>query len=498
MCVKALLLLVCGFSVVIQQGCFALRSPAGGSQATFSGTRPIHTADIAVSPGYRIEAVVSGLTFPTGVTFDDHGRLYLIEAGYSYGEVWTTPKLLRVGEDGQTTLILEGQNNGPWTGVSFHQGHFYIAEGGTLRGGRLLRVALDGTVESLLEGLPSIGDHHTNGPVIGPDGLLYFSLGTTTNSGIVGQDNAKFGWLSRYPRGHDLPCRDIVLAGENYKSPNPLTPEPDDTAMTGAFSSFGQQTATQHTVRGQIPCSGAVFRIPLPSGPLELVAWGFRNPFGLAFAPSGDLFVTDNSYDDRGSRPVHGAGDLLWRVIPGAWYGWPDFHGTRLLSDGDHYVPPGKPRPKPLLASHPNVPPDPVAILDVHASADGFDFSRNPTFGYVGQAFIALFGDQSPTSGKVLGPVGFKVVRVETAAGVIQDFAVNRGRVNGPASRIGGGGFERPVAARFDPTGTALYVVDFGVMTIGQGGKVRMPWAPRATTSESRQGTGVLWKITKE
>jgi hypothetical protein len=44
---------------------------------------------------------------------------------------------------------------------------------------------------------------------------------------------------------------------------------------------------------------------------------------------------------------------------------------------------------------------------------------------------------------------------------------------------------ERPVAVRFDPAGEALYVVDFGVMTLGPQGP--MP----------RQKTGVLWKITR-
>jgi hypothetical protein len=30
---------------------------------------------------YRIEAVVSGLTFPTGVAFDEQGTAYDVEAG---------------------------------------------------------------------------------------------------------------------------------------------------------------------------------------------------------------------------------------------------------------------------------------------------------------------------------------------------------------------------------------------------------------------------------
>jgi len=90
----------------------------------------------------------------------------------------------------------------------------------------------------------------------------------------------------------------------------------------------------------------------------------------------------------------------------------------------------------------------------------------------------------APNVGKVMSPVGFKVVRVNVQTGVIEDFAENRGKTNGPASRLGTGGLERPVAARFDPAGTALYVVDFGVLTMGR-------------NPQPRTGTGVLWRITR-
>jgi hypothetical protein len=84
-------------------GCFAWRSPSGGSQATFSGPRPIHPSDIALPDSFRIEAVATGLTFPT---FDDNGHIYVSEAGYSYGEVWTTPRLLRPdAASGKTTVV---------------------------------------------------------------------------------------------------------------------------------------------------------------------------------------------------------------------------------------------------------------------------------------------------------------------------------------------------------------------------------------------------------
>jgi glucose/arabinose dehydrogenase len=473
-----------GVGTLVLAGCFSMYVSEGGGQTAFTPPRHINVSDIALPAGYRIERVVEGLTFPTGVTFDETGQPYVLESGYSYGEVWTVPRLLRVEPHG-LTVVATGGNNGPWTGVAFHGGNFYIAEGGAREGGRLLRVLPNGKISVLLDHLPSIGDHHTDGPVIGPDGWLYFGQGTATNSAVVGEDNAAFGWLKRYQNFHDIPCRDIRLTGENFTTDNPLPPNPSDRVTTGAFSAFGTPTVKGQIIHGQVPCNGAIMRLPLGGGKPELVAWGFRNPFGLAFSPNGRLYVTDNSYDVRGSRPVFGTGDLLWEVQRDTWYGWPDFHGASPLTKGDRYIPPGKAKPSMLMAEHPNIPPEPIAVFDVHSSSNGFDFSTSPEFGHVGQAFVAQFGDMAPGVGKVLSPVGFKVVRVVQETGIIEDFAVNKGKTNGPASWLKAGGLERPVAARFDPSGTALYVVDFGVMMM-------------AEKPVPQKETGVLWRITKQ
>jgi hypothetical protein len=61
------------------------------------------------------------------------------EAGYSYGEVWTKPRLLRIDPEGGFTIVAEGSRNGPWN-VVHHDGAFYVAEGGELEGGAILRI----------------------------------------------------------------------------------------------------------------------------------------------------------------------------------------------------------------------------------------------------------------------------------------------------------------------------------------------------------------------
>ncbi|AFZ68004.1 PQQ-dependent sugar dehydrogenase [Deinococcus peraridilitoris] len=478
------LLALAALGLSLLTGCFALRPSNGGGQTASLPGRTVRAADVALPRGYRLEVVATGFTFPTAVAFDEAGRAYVLEAGYSYGEVFTIPRLLRLEQDGSRHEVARGEH-APWNGLDYAGGAFYIAQGGEVGGGRIIKVTPDGQITPLVQNLPSLGDHHTNRPVVGRDGYVYFGQGTATNSGVVGEDNADFGWLKRHPQFHDVPCQDITLAGRNYQSGNPLAPERGP-VVTGAFLPFGTPSAPGQVVPGALPCSGAILRVPIAGGPLELVAWGLRNPFGLAWSPDGALYVAENSYDVRGSRPVFGAGDPLWRVTPGTWYGWPDYHAGRPLTDADHFTAPGRPPPGQLLARHPNAPPRPAALLGVHSSSNGLDFSRSARFGYVNEAFVAQFGDLAPGVGKVSGPVGYKIVRVNVESGRVEDFAVNRGDTNGPASKIGGGGFERPLDARFNPAGDALYIVDFGIMTTTEKGPVPRP------------GTGVLWRVVRE
>src|SRR4051794_1129205 len=119
------LLAICScVGLVLISGCYVMRPSAGGAQAT-SLTRHLDPQDIALPAGYKIELVARDLTFPTGVTFDPSGNACVVESGYSYGEVWTTPRLLKIEPDGKATQIAAGSRNGPWNGVTFHDGAFY-------------------------------------------------------------------------------------------------------------------------------------------------------------------------------------------------------------------------------------------------------------------------------------------------------------------------------------------------------------------------------------
>lgn len=147
-----MLLLACATS------CYNMRSSKGGGEVS-NNVRKINPSDIALPPGYRVTVAARGLTFPSAIAFDESGNLYVIETGYSYGEVWLEPKLLRIATDGTTSVIAKGERNGPWTGIVYHEGSFYVSEGGAAESGRILRISRTGQIVALVEDLPSTGDH---------------------------------------------------------------------------------------------------------------------------------------------------------------------------------------------------------------------------------------------------------------------------------------------------------------------------------------------------
>src|SRR6478735_11084777 len=96
------------------------------------------------------------------------------------------------------------------------------------------------------------------------------------------------------------------------------------------------------------------------------------------------------------------------------------------------------------------------------------DFCTTNNFGYKGDLFVSEWGTLAPinTPRKEALTHGFKVIRVDVKTGTAEDFFTNQS--SGPASALGSGGLERPVASKFGPDGN-LYVLDFGVVRISGG-----------------------------
>ena len=264
---------------------------------------PVGRDDVVIEQGYCLEPVAIGLTFPTSLAFDEEGRLHVAEAGYSYGPARSAGegRILRLGRDGEIGEVASGLR-GPITGIACRGGSVYAAEGAFP--GRIVRVDEDGEVTPLMDGLRSGGDHFTGDIAFGPDGRMYFGVGSVTNAAVVGVDNFFFGWLGSMPPLCDVPYRTTRLRGVNYVSANPFTlnqPAPC-TSLTGAFKPFGIPSVPGEVIPGSLMANSVIYSAKLDGSDLRVVADGLRNPFGIGFCPCGALYVLDQGYDARGGR----------------------------------------------------------------------------------------------------------------------------------------------------------------------------------------------------
>jgi beta-lactamase class A/glucose/arabinose dehydrogenase len=399
--------------------------------------------------------------------------MYIVEAGYAYGPKEVGPgRVIRI--DGDAKTVVQGDLSSPATDVKFNGGDMYVAHRGHLS------VVRDGIRQDVISGLPS-GDHFTGEIAFDQEGWIYLGNGTVTNSGVVGDDSFQYGWASENPGWHDVPARDVTLAGANYTSSDLRTLNPLDAATTGAFVPFGSPTSPGQVVPASVKASGVVLRVRPDGSGLEIFAWGLRNPFALRFSPDGTLYAIDQGYDDRGSRPVANAPDPVYAVEEGGWYGWPDYVAGIPITDPSFASARSKRGQLSfLMEDHPPVV-QPLAKLEPHTAAAKFDFAPRD-FDALGRMFIAAFGAAEPVTGSVPRPTGSRVLALDPRTGSLEAFAYNRDLA--PAGKSFSG-FNHPIDVKFGPDG-CMYVVDFGV------------FEAKGQTFNAVPGTGAIWKISQQ
>jgi len=406
----------------------------------------------------KLELVADGFSFPTAIAIDHEGTAYVAESGLQFDGAAPGGHIWRVGRSSE--LLKEGLR-APVTGLVFYEGGLYLSEGGNP--GRITRLGLDGSSSTIIDGLPGAGNYHTNTVAIATDGWLYFGQGALTNTGVVGLDALELAWLRHVPDGYDTPGFDVVLAGERFETADPRRGG-DARAITGAFAPFGSWRAQGQRVRKSLPCTASVMRLRPDGTQLELVAWGLRNAFGLGFLPDGRLLAIDQGADDRGSRPVGDAPDLVFEVKSGAWYGWPDFIGGIPITD-ERFTPVRGQRPTFLLTNHGELPPPERALarLPSHTAAAKFDVGPDGTI------YLALFGDERPLTAPPGEQVGRGVARLHPSDWSVTPF------LSSPLLR--------PIDVKYSRTDGALYILDFGHFEMNAAG----------FSASAR--TGKLWRL---
>lgn len=559
---------------------------------------PGNGEDIVVPAGYKVERFSKGpLNFPTGLAFQGdrkNFKVLVVESGTGlpskcndnngpgYGGKTSptnpfTPDLVVLDQNGNRIAGPFGkptvptrpsyQPDGPAIGLTFERGFgggmlFGTDSNQGVRGApgqgnntsRVVTIDLaNNTVKPFIDRLPT-GDHPTE-LIIAKDGFIYWSQGSATNSGVTGHDNGAGG------NQHDIACEDITLSDNVFDS--------GDGHFTSGYSNHGVQrphakvpafeSASQHGM-----CTGAVLRAPIhvanPERHVQPFSWGYRNPFGIRFAPEdhaleGRLFVTENGEDERGARPTNNAPDRLavaqmHRDGRPDFHGWPDRFGfldstqavfNPLGGPGDDLCGPTPGSPgnattfpacKPIvqamdspvrhvLSFFPQPPIAPLAIEPADVAVVGPDFAPDSFDSNVvqrGAALVAREGDfgfspgnGEPEEGHDIQLVNFSK-RGEPLRIELERFAFNcrkadqRHDPNGSAACTNPQdqafvskvhGINRPLQVLFGPD-HALYLVDFGaVRDFGQSDKDSRFRVQGDGPLVQIPETGVIWKITR-
>jgi glucose/arabinose dehydrogenase len=508
-----------------QEGDFPVGAPNAArhhGNASRSFNRIVKPSAINLPSGYQVEAIATGLNFPTDITFGPNGEMYVSEAGgHFYGtdpSVAPPPQIVQIMPDGSKRVIYD--NAVPFEAIRNAETYEEIPEGligpieavtynernGLLYIAHRTRVSVlnpqTGEFKTIIDNLPAWGIFHNTKVIFDRDGKMVFGVSSQGNAGPV--DFAIMKVISFYnkPLQHEIPCEDVTLTGKDFKVHNGFTPQEGDSAMTGVFVPFGVQTEPGQTIQGQLKCNSAMYRANPDGTGLERIAWGIRNAFHQQFSPSGRLIVTQNSGNAIPPRRIFDDWETIYEVKEGAWYGWPDYYSSVPITDprfsapeDPNYKGPKGPNEFVLteetrrrLLKGAMTPPQPLVRIQPHAGAQGFVFAKREWgMDPENEILLANFGTVQTFSTKGPTPPGFQVTRVNLRTGETTPFMWNKSGRPASASKGNdpqGGGLERPLRPSWGPDG-AFYLVDFGVFDT----------FPKEKTSYG--STGVIWRVTR-
>ncbi|HEX5732236.1 MAG TPA: PQQ-dependent sugar dehydrogenase [Blastocatellia bacterium] len=254
---------------------------------SFSPRTNAQLRQVIIAPGFEFNVfastanvpdfAVSAFAGPTAMAFDSRGRLFVATLS---GRILI---LLDNDDDGRLDQIKTYASGITQPlGIEFRaDGDLFVTSNRFGGAGRIMRLRdLDGDdvaeeISTIVDGLPSEGDHQTDRLKFGPDGLLYFGQGSSTDNGV--------------PKENRPPERQF---------------------------------------------NATILRIDINNPAITQYASGLRNPFGMAFHPeNGELFSTDGGsgevcqIGDCGGEDLAPPEEINWVVASGN-YGFPQCEGT--------------------------------------------------------------------------------------------------------------------------------------------------------------------------
>ncbi|MGH4121686.1 MAG: hypothetical protein ACREV6_01915 [Clostridium sp.] len=232
----------------------------------------------------------------------------------------------------------------------------------------------------IIKNLPNYGDY--NKSLIRINGeYLFVTIGSATNSGVVGQDNS---WIDDYPQNHDVSPKSITIKGINFGE-----------EKTGSFVSYKTKNIKGQIITGHMPGNSSIIIYNLKTGAQGNFAWGIRNMKGIDFNSQGKIITSVGGMEDRGLRPVSGDSDYIYGVRKNAWYGFPDYAGGDPISSPKFKGANGNSIPF-ILDQHPTT--NPPAPIYQHSAVDSLEGLSVDTIGILGNKDCIYFYEKNDNS----------------------------------------------------------------------------------------------------
>ena len=361
------------------------------------------------TPGISFTRSTISVPTPTAMAWGPDGRLYVTElfgtihalTFNASGSVTNDQSITTLGSRLSLGITIDPASTASnvilWVSHSNPSTNAGVANSGTVS--RLSGTGFT-TRSDVITGLPrAIANHATNGLEFGPDGKLYIAQAGNTGAGAANNANTEFGTRAEQPLSSAILVADVKAAGFNG-------------ACANNVDIYGPVTCDVHTY-----------------------ATGLRNPYDLVWHSNGQLYAPDNglgvtgSYPPSPTPPCTGFGDpalytsggdnpgeqpdLLYRILPGKYYGHPNpTRGECVFKNGSYQG----------VAPLPNYM-APLTVLGLHKSADGIIEYRGTAFcgTLAGSLLIANYSTGNDITRVKLSADGTSAVSTETLVSGLTD-----------------------------------------------------------------------------
>ena len=222
--------------------------------------------------------------------FDNDGNIYVAYKN----------SVERINEDNKVERLLSNDTLKIYD-IAVYKNYLIISSGNSI-----VKYDLDnGTFSDIVNNIPNNGINKEIKLLIKGD-ILYASIGSNTNSGVVDSPGAEV----------DIPSFHWILSGKKYGS-----------GGTSGFCKYSESAQEDSTINEGKLSNASIISCNLIDNEITTYATGIRNVKGYSITSDGKIIAIVGGVEDSGARPLANDKDYIYMIKEKSWYGWPDFSG---------------------------------------------------------------------------------------------------------------------------------------------------------------------------